>query len=558
MTKISKLKIYSIMQWSIFILLIVITIIPFCVDKSIITLPAKFYTNYDIQDKLNIYGTLFQVMSTIAVLAPSVLALVSSINDKKFYGMSVAKYVYSYKNIVPFRRAIMLSVMLVLVLASWFCLEFQYFNTMAYIFFLLVIANIYLIKDTLEILGAEEKIKGEIRDYMIKKTIQRSKNHSLETGEFFVDMLNDAIESKEPKEISEALFLVEQLYLISNYKKIYLNEDHDIISKTIDLIEFVNLDYEFNGHILHTALEAIFENLDRRKKLTASTAYISYDLHNSITQNKLINQKQKNDLLKHVLDESHYLWINEEKDYSKVNYKPHTFMPILPKTKYEIKEFNYFYYIIECIKNNDKNLIKSIYGYNQFERDLNNRSLYNNNYIDINLTNIFLIIYAYYFGYYTTDASIIGNTTTFYKNIIDNIIANSNLKDKLEKALNDGDFKEKAVKYLLFLFDEFDVREYNKDKVITEVNQNCEFVEECFVYFYTLNLDEEKLKEILSEFKYLIHYDIYCDNEFKERFNTFAKLYNKNDEEQNKFNDKKLEILQKIARELYPQSSGWY
>ncbi len=118
-----------------------------------------------ISDLHDIAKILVQIQATVALLSFSLLALIGSFLDKKFWGISVSDFYYNKKNPLLTTKVIII-IELGIIISSIYALLFNMYNLLFMLFFTTIFLIIYSLNNIYKIFAGSEAIEDEIKEYL--------------------------------------------------------------------------------------------------------------------------------------------------------------------------------------------------------------------------------------------------------------------------------------------------------------------------------------------------------------------------------------------------------
>ena len=174
-----------------------------------------------------LFDDLFSVQATVVTLSIAIVALISGLATKTYYGISVTKYISTLKPVI-FKHRFVIIASILLTLVNYFLVAYRINNLSVWIFFISVMSSAYLTYDIYFIFMGKDKLKNEIFRYYVK--------HYQKLG---LDYLHKAL--VENQDVSNKMFFSEDMELLKN---IYFEMiHHDALLETADklMLDIINV-----------------------------------------------------------------------------------------------------------------------------------------------------------------------------------------------------------------------------------------------------------------------------------------------------------------------------
>ncbi len=156
----------TMQKWEKYILIIICTVITLglAIDLDIFNF-IPFFLISKVVNFSDFIVVIFQIQSTISTLCIALIALVSSVSNETIYGVSIAQYILQMKPVFLKHKNI-ITILLLLVLASYLFISFGMYNSVVAALFVTVILIIFMSNEIFNVFQGREQLKSEISNFI--------------------------------------------------------------------------------------------------------------------------------------------------------------------------------------------------------------------------------------------------------------------------------------------------------------------------------------------------------------------------------------------------------
>ena len=133
-------------------------------DFSILPVPS--FAIIKIRDVESFMSTLFSIQASVSTLGIAIISIVTGVMTESIYGISVSEYITHLKPYI-FKHEVIITAGLFITALNFLCLSFAWNNLSIILFFVSIALNTFLFQSTYSLLLGKEKIKQQIRKYIL-------------------------------------------------------------------------------------------------------------------------------------------------------------------------------------------------------------------------------------------------------------------------------------------------------------------------------------------------------------------------------------------------------